>query len=143
MRYSKIAAAAALLSVSLAVGATATFAATTFPALDAHSHETLALTKACAEVETGATATSCASAVTTSLNASAADVRALASAIRSKQSTAAARAVLERHGLTATQLKNAKIVIVDKTGGAPAERARSVTIDISCCPLTITITIKL
>jgi len=81
--------------------------------------------------------------VTASVNASAADVRALTSANRSKESTAAVKAVLERHGLAATQLKNAKIVVVDKAGGAPTERARSVTIDISCCPLTITITIKL
>ena len=52
------------------------------------------------------------------------------------------RALLEKHGFSARQLEGAKIVLRDTTGGGEAQKIK-VTIETSCCPLTITITIHL
>lgn len=52
-----------------------------------------------------------------------------------------AKALLVKAGLTTQQLADAKIIFKDQTGGSA--RIKDVTITISCCPLTITITIRL
>ena len=54
---------------------------------------------------------------------------------------AAAKALLLSAGLTKQQLGDAKIVFKDQTGGS--SRIKDVTITIECCPLTITIVIRL
>jgi len=73
-----------------------------------------------------------------------ADRAELAKAIRSKN-TAAAKVVLERNGFAADQLADAKIVLNDETGGGDVGDASrtTITIEVSCCPLTIIITIRL
>ena len=77
------------------------------------------------------------------IQASKQDQRQLAAAVRA-HNQAAARELLLRRGFTAQQLQGATIVLVDKTGagGGHAERLK-VTIVVTCCPLTITITINL
>jgi hypothetical protein len=76
-----------------------------------------------------------------SIRASPADAKAFAGAVKAKDERKV-RALLEKHGFSARQLEGAKIVLRDATGGGEAQKTK-VTIEASCCPLTITITIHL
>jgi hypothetical protein len=69
------------------------------------------------------------------------DKAALVKAVRAKDESQV-RSVLQKHGFSARQLEGAKIVLVDTTQGAEPQKTK-VTIEASCCPLTITITIRL
>jgi hypothetical protein len=74
------------------------------------------------------------------IQASATEKKALLDAVRSKN-TDQAKAVLLKNGFTAEQVKDAKIVLHDNTGGrGPAEKIK-VEISPDCCPLTLVITI--
>jgi len=89
------------------------------------------------------------------IQASTADKKELVDSVRSKNQDTI-KAVLLRNGFTAEQLKDAKIVLNDNTGGkGGAEREKlkatthgaeseklKITIKGSCCPMTITITIN-
>lgn len=95
--------------------------------------------RACAGVERNAkAAANCAKALEKPLGASPEDLKILTAAAKSSD-TAAAKQLLIKNGLTAPQLEGARIMVKDETGGA---QARKVTIEISCCPLTIVITIR-
>ena len=76
-----------------------------------------------------------------SIRASPADAKAFTSAVKARDEKKV-RALLEKHGFSARQLEGAKIVLRDATGGGEAQKTK-VTIEASCCPLTITITIHL
>ncbi|MBI1180659.1 MAG: hypothetical protein GC201_08880 [Alphaproteobacteria bacterium] len=78
------------------------------------------------------------------LNASRPDVAEMAKAARSKN-VDAAKQILLRNGYKPEQLAGASIAFNDLTGGGPvsAEQRFEITIDASCCPLRIVITIKL
>ncbi|MEN3977240.1 hypothetical protein [Emcibacter sp. SYSU 3D8] len=79
----------------------------------------------------------------TRLNAPPPDALELAKATRSKNVDVAKR-ILLRNGFSPQQLEGATIVLEDKTGGGPitSESRVKVTIEASCCPLTITIIIR-
>ena len=95
--------------------------------------------RACASVESNTrVAATCAKALEKPLSASPDDLKTLAAAAKSGD-TDAAKKLLIKNGLTAQQLEGAKIMVKDETGGALAKK---VTIEISCCPLTIVITIR-
>lgn len=87
-----------------------------------------------------ASAEQSAKAAQASIKASRADTAALAEAVKAKDDSQA-RALLQKHGFSARQLEGAKIVLVDKSGGSSAQKTK-VKIDVSCCPLTIIITIR-
>jgi len=74
------------------------------------------------------------------IRASRADTTALAKAVKAKDESGA-RALLQKHGFSARELEGAKIVLVDATRGGESQRTK-VTIEASCCPLTITIIIR-
>jgi hypothetical protein len=78
------------------------------------------------------------------LNAPQPDAVELAKAVKAKNVDVAKR-VLLRNGFTPQQLEGAAIVLEDKTGGGPItpESRVKVKIEVSCCPLTITIIISL
>lgn len=78
------------------------------------------------------------------LNAPQPDALELAKAAKTRNVDAAKR-ILLRNGFAPQQLEGATIVLEDKTGGGPItpESRVSVTIEVSCCPLTITIIIRL
>ncbi|MBI1180652.1 MAG: hypothetical protein GC201_08840 [Alphaproteobacteria bacterium] len=78
------------------------------------------------------------------LNAPPPDALVLARAARSKN-VDAAKQVLLRNGFTAQQLEGATVVLEDQTGGGvlTPESRISITIEASCCPLKITIIIRL
>ena len=84
----------------------------------------------------------CATALAASLQANAADINALLAAARAADGVAP-KLILARYGLTPQQLEGATVAILDQTDGAGAARIKKVTIEISCCPLTITIIIHL
>ena len=67
----------------------------------------------------------------------------LASAVKS-HNDAMVRQILERHGFTAQQLQSATLVLVDHAGAPPPKpnAALKVTIEVSCCPLKIVVTIS-
>ena len=75
------------------------------------------------------------------IRTSRADKAALVEAVKAKDESKV-RSLLQKHGFSARQLEGAKIVLVDNTQGAEAQKTK-VTIEASCCPLTITITIHL
>jgi hypothetical protein len=75
------------------------------------------------------------------IGASRGDQAALVKAVRARNESQA-RSLLQKHGFSARQLEGAKIVFVDTTNGAEPQKTK-VTIEASCCPLTITITIHL
>lgn len=85
-------------------------------------------------------AASCATALATSLQANQADIGTLAAAAR-LDDPASAKTILARHGMSTQQLEGATIVVRDETAGNAA-RIKSVSIEITCCPLTITIIIR-
>lgn len=92
----------------------------------------------CAHVETDkAVATECAKVLEVPLGAKA-ELAELVKAAKSKDE-AAVKAMLEKHGLTAEQLKDAKVEVKDETNGA---EAKAVVIAMTSDPLTITITVK-
>jgi hypothetical protein len=78
------------------------------------------------------------------LNGPPPDALELARAARSKNVEVAKR-ILVRNGFTPQQLEGADIVLDDKTGGGALtpESRLSITIEASCCPLKIVITIRL
>lgn len=126
------------LIAALLIAATPTlpFAAETAASKMAATPE---VTNACAHVERDMkVAPECAKALEKPLSTEA-ELKALTAAAKSKD-MAAVKEVLLKHGLTAEQLKDAKIVVNDDTKGGVA---KSVGVHITCCPLTITITIKL
>jgi len=75
------------------------------------------------------------------IQASPADKQALVRAVRTKN-TDAASALLLKNGFTAKQLQGAKVVLTDNTGGGGATDKIKVTINVKCCPLSITIIIS-
>jgi hypothetical protein len=92
----------------------------------------------------------CAPALARSLEANSADVQALLAAALA-QDTAAPKEILIRHGLTAQQLAGAVIVIRSQTGAEAMPIAVNdcgsaggcrITVEITCCPLTITIIVS-
>jgi hypothetical protein len=78
------------------------------------------------------------------LNGPPPDALVLARAAKSKN-VEVARQVLLRNGYTPQQLEGAAIVLEDKTGGSPItpESRINITIEASCCPVKIVITIRL
>lgn len=82
----------------------------------------------------------CVSELQKSLRADPASIKALQAA-GAAGNQSAAKDVLQKLGLTEAELAGAKIVIDDQSGGAA--KIKSVTINITCCPLTITIIIRL
>jgi len=87
-----------------------------------------------------ASAEQSAKAAQASISASRVGTAALAKAVKAKDENQAC-ALLQKHGFSTRQLDGAKIVLVDKSGDSTAQKTK-VTIDVSCCPLTITITIR-
>ena len=77
----------------------------------------------------------------TAIRASRGEKADLVKSVRAKDESKV-RSLLQKHGFSARQLEGAKIVLFDNTGGAEAQKTK-VTIEASCCPLTITITIHL
>ncbi len=77
----------------------------------------------------------------TRIQASDSDKKELLAASRAKN-TDQARTLLLKNGFTAKQLEGAKIDFKDSTGGSANAMKVKVTISASCCPATITITIK-
>jgi CubicO group peptidase (beta-lactamase class C family) len=75
------------------------------------------------------------------IQASTADKKALVDSVRSKNQDTV-KAVLLRNGFTAEQVKDAKIVLNDNTGGKGGAEGIKITIGGSCCPPTIVITIR-
>ena len=75
------------------------------------------------------------------IQASTADKKELVDSVRSKNQDTI-KAVLLRNGFTAEQVKDAKIVLNDHTGGKGGTERIKVTIKGSCCPMTITIIIN-
>jgi hypothetical protein len=75
------------------------------------------------------------------IGASRRDKAALVKAVRAKNESNV-RSLLQKHGFSARQLEGAEIVLVDNTGGAEPQKVK-VTIEASCCPLKIIITIHL
>jgi len=75
------------------------------------------------------------------IQASTADKKALVDSVRSKNQDTV-KAVLLRNGFTAEQVKDAKIVLNDHTGGKGGAEGIIITIKGSCCPMTITITLS-
>jgi hypothetical protein len=82
-----------------------------------------------------------AKAAQTAIGASRGDKAAFVKAVRAKDESKV-RSLLQKHGFSARELEGAKIVLVDTTNGAEPQKTK-VTIEASCCPLTITITIHL
>jgi hypothetical protein len=75
------------------------------------------------------------------IQASRTELQQMASAVRS-HNQAQASAILLRHGFTPQQLQGATIKLVDQTGGGGNNlRPIRVTIQVTCCPPTIVITI--
>ncbi len=96
--------------------------------------------KSCADVDRNMKVSSaCAAALEKDLNSDAKNLKTLQDAAKASD-TDAAKKLLIKYGLTAHQLKGAKVIVKDETGGNAAVR---ITITITCCPATITITIKL
>ena len=75
------------------------------------------------------------------IQASTADKKALVDSVRSKNQDTV-KAVLLRNGFTAEQVKDAKIVLNDHTGGKGGAEGIKITIAGSCCPATIVITLS-
>ena len=75
------------------------------------------------------------------IQASTADKKALVDSVRSKNQDTV-KAVLLRNGFTAEQVKDAKIVLNDNTGGQGGAEGIKITITASCCPATIVIIIS-
>lgn len=101
----------------------------------------VAVAAACAGIEVKTKmGEGCSTLLQKTLSADPAALKALQAAAKTNDQKVA-KALLLKAGLTARQLADAKIIIKDQTGGAA--RIKDVTITISCCPLTITITIKL
>lgn len=99
-----------------------------------------AVAAACTDLSTNtAGRRGCVAELQKSIAADPASVKALQEAAASGKA-AAAKDVLLKMGLSETDLADAKIVINDQSKAAA--RAK-VTIEVSCCPLTITITIRL
>jgi hypothetical protein len=82
----------------------------------------------------------CSTLLQKTLSADPAVLKALQAASKTNDQKAA-KALLLKAGLTQQQLTDARVVFKDQTGGS--SRIKDVTITISCCPLTITITIRL
>lgn len=101
----------------------------------------VAVSAACAgiEVKTKISA-GCSTLLQKTLSADPTVLKALQAAAKTNDQKAA-KALLLRAGLTQHQLTDANIIFKDPTGGS--SRIKDVTITISCCPLTITITIRL
>jgi hypothetical protein len=97
------------------------------------------VTKACANVETDAKVkTDCATALEKALSADPGSLKLLEGAAKSRN-VEPAKALLLKAGLAPKQLEGAKVMVTD--GGGKALRIK-VTVTITCCPLTITITLK-
>lgn len=78
------------------------------------------------------------------IQASPSDKSALIDVVRTKNIDRAS-ALLLKNGFTSKQLEGARIELVDHTGGGSGGAAMSkvkVTIRVSCCPMSITITIS-
>jgi hypothetical protein len=88
-----------------------------------------------------ASAEKSAKAAQAAIGASRVDKAALVKGARAKDESTV-RSLLQKHGFSARELEGAKIVFVDTTHGAEPQKTK-VTIEVSCCPLTITITIRL
>ncbi len=100
-----------------------------------------AVTTACTAIDTTSRARAgCAAQLQKALSADAASIKALQGAAAA-DSESAAKGVLKTLGLTDAALAGAVVVVHDQSGGAA--KIKDVTIEISCCPLTITITIRL
>ena len=78
------------------------------------------------------------------LNAPPPDAMEMVRAVRGKNVDLAKR-VLLRNGFTTDQLDGADIVLEDKTGGGQmgSESRFTITIEASCCPVKVVITIRL
>ena len=83
----------------------------------------------------------CTAALEKGLNSDSANLRTL-QGLAKADDQAAAKKLLMAYGLTEKQLEGAAIVVKDETGGRAAASSR-ITITITCCPLTITIIVKL
>jgi hypothetical protein len=88
-----------------------------------------------------ASAEKSAKAAQAAIGASRGEKTSLVKAVKAKDESEV-RSLLQKHGFSARQLEGAKIVLVDNTQGAEPQKTK-VTIEASCCPLTITITIHL
>ena len=114
----------------IAVPTTSMLAATVTPQMAAE------IVRGCAAVERNTKVSpTCAVALEKGLNADAANLKTFQDAAKASD-TDSAKKLLMKYGLTAYQLKGAKVLIKDETGGNAATR---VTITITCCPLTIII----
>ena len=101
---------------------------------------TAEVTRGCATVERSVKGNpACAAALEKGLSVDPANLKILQDAAKANDGESAKK-LLQMSGLTAQQLEGAKILVKDETGGKAATR---ITITITCCPLTITITIKL
>ena len=96
----------------------------------------------CAAVETTRRVSpACGAALEKGLNSSRSNVMKLQGLAKASD-PAAAKKLLMEYGLTEQQLEGAAIIVKDETGGRAAASAR-ITITITCCPLTITIIVRL
>ena len=128
-----------LLAITATLGAsTSSFAAV--PHLLVMPRSTTTIPIAATKVDQ-ASAEKSAKAAQAAIRTSRADKAALVEAVKAKDESKV-RSLLQKHGFSARQLEGAKIVLVDNTQGAEAQKTK-VTIEASCCPLTITITIHL
>lgn len=94
------------------------------------------IVRSCAAVERNMKVSSaCAAALEKELNSDAGNLKTLQDAAKATD-TDAAKKLLIKYGLSAHQLKGAKVIVKDETGGNAATR---ITITITCCPLTIII----
>lgn len=126
----------ALLALSLLLASSVSSAAT--PMKGANP---VAVVAACAGIEVKTKlGEGCSRLLQKTLSADPAVLKSLQAASKTNDQKTA-KALLVKAGLTPHQLADAKIILKDQTGGSA--RIKDVTITISCCPLTITITIRL
>ncbi len=77
----------------------------------------------------------------TKIQASAADKKLLIEAVRANN-VEQMRTILLRNGFSPKQIEAIKITPKDTTGGGGAAEKIKITIRVSCCPMSITITIQ-